>query len=397
MAICMIIPARSVMQNFEFGTSARILFGNGTIREIGPIAAAFGQRALLASGAPDAETDSILTFLRAAGVTADQYRVAGEPNLESILGATQQARQAKCQVIIGLGGGSAMDTAKAVAALAANPGDPLDYLEVAGKGLPLARPALPCIAAPTTAGTGAEVTRNAVIGIPEQKIKVSLRSPWILPKAAIIDPMLTRSLPPVETAYTGMDALTQVLEPFVCARTNPLTDGFCRDGLLRAGRSLRRAYADGGDLQAREEMSLTSLYGGLALANAGLGAVHGFAAPLGGLLPAPHGALCARLLPAVMSANIRALRARAAESPALIRYAEAARLLGGQADATPEDGVVWVLRLVESLHIPRLQAWGLTEADMPTVMEKASRASSMKANPILLTPDELRGILEEVQ
>jgi alcohol dehydrogenase class IV len=279
-------------------------------------------------------------------------------------------------------------------ALAANPGEPLDYLEVAGKGLPLPRPGLPCIALPTTAGTGAEVTRNAVIAVPGRKVKVSLRSPWLLPRAALIDPELTLRLPPPVTAATGMDALTQVIEPYVCARANPLSDGFCREGMRRAARSLRAAFSEGG-LRAREDMCLASLCGGLALANAGLGAVHGFAAPLGGLLAAPHGAICARLLPVVMRANIRALRARDPDAPALRRYGEIAALLTGREDAAPEAGADWAQQLAEDLQIKPLRAWGLSESDFDAVVNNARRASSMKPNPIALTAEELMGTLRE--
>jgi alcohol dehydrogenase class IV len=272
----------------------------------------------------------------------------------------------------------------------------LDYLEVVGKGLPLERPGLPCIAVPTTAGTGAEVTRNAVIAVPERKVKVSLRNPWLLPRAALIDPELTLGLPPAVTAATGMDALTQVVEPYVCSRANPLTDGFCREGMRRAGRSLRAAFAEGG-LGAREDMCLASLCGGLALANAGLGAVHGFAAPLGGLLAAPHGAVCARLLPVVMRANIRALRARGPEAPSLQRYGEIAALLTGRENAAPEEGADWTQRLAGDLRIPPLRSWGLSVSDFDTVADNARRASSMKANPVALSPEELMEILREAQ
>jgi alcohol dehydrogenase class IV len=383
-----------VPTQFEFATAARILFGAGSINEIGTIAAPYGSRAILMCGIPDSAADPIQKLLQAAGLETILHRVEGEPHWEGILQATNRVTETGGQMVIGLGGGSALDTAKAAAVLAANPGNPMDYLEVVGKGLPLLEPGLPCIAIPTTAGTGAEVTRNAVIGIPERKVKVSLRSAWLLPKAAIVDPALTITLPSVSTAYTGLDALTQVLEPFVCAHPNPLTDGFCRDGLPRAARSLLAAYADGQNLSARYDMSLVSLYGGLSLANAGLGAVHGFAAPLGGLLAAPHGAICARLLPYVIAANIRALRSRAAGSPTLERFGEISSLLTGNTGAAPESSLDWVLRLVDDLNIPRLRHWGLAESDFESVAEKASRASSMKANCIVLTAEELYGILK---
>jgi len=295
--------------------------------------------------------------------------------------------------VIGFGGGSAIDTGKAIAALAANSGEPLDYLEVVGKGESLRNPSLPFIAVPTTAGTGAEVTRNAVLASPQHGVKASLRSPFLLARLAVVDPELTRDLPPALTASTGLDALTQLIEPYVSSRANPMTDPLCLEGMRRAARSLPRAYADGRDAEARLDMSLASLFGGLALANAGLGAVHGFAAPIGGAFHAPHGAVCAALLPHVVGANIHALGSRAPHSPALARYQEVARILTGRPDARADDGTEWLRRLVEQLAIPALGAYGIRPQDLPDLTAKALQASSMKANPIALTPEEMAEIL----
>jgi alcohol dehydrogenase class IV len=235
--------------------------------------------------------------------------------------------------VIGLGGGSVLDAAKAIAALMTNGGHPLDYLEVVGRGQALRVPAAAMIAIPTTAGTGTEVTRNAVLGSPEHHVKVSLRSPLMLPRLALVDPELTYDLPPALTASTGLDALTQLLEPFVSHQGNPMTDALCREGLRRAAQALPRVFANGQDRAAREDMALASLFGGLALANAKLGAVHGLAAPIGGMFPAPHGAVCAALLPHVMAINVRALRDRQPDAEALRRYDQAAQLLTGNAAA----------------------------------------------------------------
>ncbi len=274
-----------------------------------------------------------------------------------------------------------------------NPGELLDYLEVIGKGKSILHPSAPCMAVPTTAGTGAEVTRNAVLASPAHQVKVSLRSPHMLPKVALVDPELTLSLPPAVTASTGMDALAQLIEPFVCNRANPLTDAFCRAGMPRAARSLQRAFEQGADVAAREDMSLASLLGGLALANAGLGAVHGFAGPIGGAFHAPHGAVCAILLPPVMAANVRALRERQPESPALRRYDEVAVMLTGNPNATAADAVAWTQVLCQALNIPPLSAYGVGPGDVDDLVEKAAVASSMKPNPITLTRHELREIL----
>jgi alcohol dehydrogenase class IV len=302
-------------------------------------------------------------------------------------------RLAACDLVISIGGGSVVDTGKAIAALMTNPGDLLDYLEVIGKGKALTQASAPFIAIPTTAGTGAEVTRNAVLASPEHHVKVSLRSPLMLPRLALVDPELTYSLPPELTASTGLDALTQVIEPFVSVRANPMADAFCREGMRRAARSLRRACDDGDDASAREDMSLASLFGGLALANAGLGAVHGFAGVIGGMFDAPHGAICARLLPYVMEVNLRALEERAPEGDALHRYDEIAQILTGKDEASAMDGVTWVRELCEALNIPPLATYGMRQADWPAVVEKSAVASSMKGNPIQLTSDEMEEIL----
>jgi alcohol dehydrogenase class IV len=319
-----------------------------------------------------------------------------EPTTDDIVRAVERARGAECDFVIGFGGGAALDAAKAIAALLTNDGELLDYLEVIGRGKSLARPGAPCIAIPTTAGTGAEVTRNAVLASPTHRVKVSLRSIHLLPRVALIDPDLTCSLPPEITASTGLDALTQLIEPYTSPRANPLTDAVCVDGIRRVARSLRRAFESGHDTSAREDMALASLYGGLALANAGLGAVHGFAGPIGGMFPAPHGAVCAALLPHVMAANLNALRARAPASAieTLRRYEEVARLLTGRMDAAPVDGVRWVESLVADLGIRPLSAYGVSRADFPPLIEAATKASSMKANPIPLTREELAGILD---
>lgn len=381
--------------DFEFATAARIVFGAGALKQAGTIAAAMGKRALVANGCTPSQAQPLLAVLAAGGVSAEVFPVLSEPTTDMIAEATQVARAANCDVVIGYGGGSAVDTGKAIAAMLNNPGELLDYLEVIGRGRAVTQPSAPCIAVPTTAGTGAEVTRNAVLASPQHQVKVSLRSPHMLPRVALVDPELTLSLPPAVTASTGMDALAQVVEPFVCNRASPMTDAFCREGMARAAASLRQAYENGSDLAAREGMSIASLFGGLALANSGLGAVHGFAGPIGGSFHAPHGAVCAILLPPVMAMNVRALRERAGGSPVLARYDEVAAILTGNTKARAADGVAWVQELCQALHIPRLGACGVTDGDLDTLVEKSAVASSMKPNPIKLTSAELREILAQ--
>jgi alcohol dehydrogenase class IV len=380
---------------FEFATAGRILFGEGMLSEAGTLAAGLGTRALVVTGRSPERAAPLLARLDEAGVAHETFTVAHEPTVQLALDGVHRARDLGCDLVIGFGGGSALDTAKAIAALLTNPGDPYDYLEVIGRGAALTRPAAPTIAIPTTAGTGTEVTRNAVLASPEHRVKVSLRSPLMLPTVALIDPELTYSLPPHVTAYTGLDALTQVIEPFVSSAANPLTDAICREGMRRAGRSLRRAYRQGDDAEARADMAFAALCGGLALANARLGAVHGFAGPFGGMFDAPHGAVCAALLPHVMAANVAALRARAPEHPALRRYDEVAQWLTGDAGATADQGVAWVRDLVTELGVPGLATYGLDETAFAMLIPAAQRSSSMKGNPIALTDDELRAILQQ--
>ena len=373
---------------FEFATATRVIFGEGTAATLPELARTFGTRSLLVTGASTDRAAAIVSTL-----SAETFAVPGEPTVDLVREGVRRVQDAACDVVISLGGGSAIDAGKAIASVATNGGEPLEFLEVVGKGRTISVPPLPFIAVPTTAGTGSEVTRNAVLGSPEHGVKASLRSPLMLPRVALVDPELTYGLTPAITACTGLDALTQLIEPYVSARANPLVDAVCVEGIGRVASALRRAYGDGADVDARRDMALASLFGGLALANAGLGVVHGFAAPLGGTWKAPHGALCAAVLPHGMAANVAALRARAPRHPALGRYAAIARLLTGRKEARAEDGIDWVRGICVELSIPSLRVWGVTEADLPSVVEKAARASSMQANPLLLTSEELLAVI----
>jgi alcohol dehydrogenase class IV len=377
--------------NFEFATAGRVVFGAGRVKEIGALASALGKRALVVIGKSAGavqRVEPVFESLTKAGVEYATFSVSGEPTLDVVRTGTQRARDEHCDLVIGFGGGSVMDTGKAIAVLLTNGGDPLDYLEVIGKGQPLRKESVPYMAIPTTAGTGSEVTRNAVLGSPEQRAKVSMRSPFMLPQVALVDPELTYDLPPQLTATTGMDALTQLIEAFVSTKANPMTDAICREGMLRAGRSLRRAYENGGDERAREDMCIASIFGGMALANAGLGAVHGLSSPLGGIFDAPHGALCAALLPHVMEVNGRMIRgptgrgAVSAPTEIVGRFEEVAKIVGDTGE------------LVRALKISPLRKYGVKREDFPEIIEKAKTSNSMKGNPLVLRDEELREILE---
>lgn len=376
---------------FEFATATQIVFGEGALNQLPTLARGLGTHALVVTGRNTARAAPVLELLKKTdGVRSiTSCQVTGEPTVDWVEQQAQVARKAGCDLVIGFGGGSAIDAAKAIAALLANEGPLLDYLEVVGRGKPLANPPAPFIAIPTTAGTGAEVTRNAVLLSPEHRVKVSLRSRLLFARIALVDPTLTYGLPPDVTATTGMDALTQLIEAYICWRANPMTDLLCIEGIRRIARALRAAFEDGKNTMARNDMALASMFSGIALANAGLGAVHGFAGVIGGMFGAPHGAVCAALLPQVMAINTRALQARAPEAEALHKYDEIGRLLTGRSTATVTDGINFVRELNCVLGIKRLSAYGIGEVDIPHIVQQAAKASSMKGNPIQLTSDEL--------
>jgi len=383
------------MSSFEFATANKIIFGAGKINGLADQLKGRAKRLLLVCGNSSDAIPLVREILSAQDIPFDEFHVHGEPTVDTASEGVLAALEHRADMVIGLGGGSVLDAGKAIAALATNRGDIFDYLEIIGKGQPLTNAPLPYIAIPTTAGTGTEVTRNAVLESPRHGVKVSLRSPLMLPSLALVDPELTYSLPPAITASSGLDALTQLIEPFVSVKANPMTDAICREGMRHAAQSLRQAYHNGADASAREGMALASLFGGMALANAALGAVHGFAGPLGGMLHAPHGAICARLLPLVMEANIKALESRQAGHIAIERYIEIAQIVTGNKNASAQDGVKWVSDLVRELNIPSLSMHGMNESQIPEAVEKTLNASSFKGNPIALNEGELREILEK--
>jgi alcohol dehydrogenase class IV len=382
-----------VAVRFEFSTAGRIMAGPGRAGDLPSVVAGLGSRALVCTGANPERHAGLLADL---GAAAAVFPVAAEPTVELARAAVAAARQHGADVIAAIGGGSVIDTGKAVAVLLGNGGDPLDYLEVVGSGRDITRPAVPCVAVPTTAGTGAEVTANAVLAVPSHRVKASLRSPFMIPRVALVDPLLTVSCPPPVTAASGLDALTQCLEPFVSVQATPLTDGLAREGLRRAGTGLRSAYADGSDIAARTDMAMCSLLGGMALANAKLGAVHGLAGVIGGTAEVPHGIACAALLAPVIAANVRALRSDGSEPPAAVvldRYTEAARLLTGQRAASVEDGLAWIGETLTLLHVPGLAAFGLGPQHADDIAAQALVSSSMKGNPVPLSHADLKAIL----
>ena len=379
---------------FEFTTASRIVFGSGTLCEVAARADGLGCRPLLVTGCNKDRAAPLIDGLEKRGMEITPYQVAAEPTIDVANDIVKKARQTECDLVIGIGGGSVIDTGKIAAALITNSGQLMDYLEIIGNAQPLKRAAAPYIAIPTTAGTGSEVTRNAVLGSPEHGVKVSMRSPFMLPHLAVVDPELTITLPPSITASTGLDAFTQLMEAFVSIHANAMTDGICREGLNRAAQSLKRVYRNGNDREAREDMCLASLFSGFALANAKLGAVHGMAGPLGGMVSGAHGDICASLLPFVMEMNVKALRERETASPALERFDELACILTQKSSASAIDAIMWVKNLCQTLQVKSLAHLGLNKADLPAVVSKSQKSSSMQGNPIRLTADELMEILQ---
>jgi alcohol dehydrogenase class IV len=384
------------MARSEFSTASRIMLGDGISNELPAIVRTLGQRIMLVQSAGSAmrggPVATLAARLVASGAVIAQSAAHGEPDIETVEEAAALASERGCDGIVAIGGGSVIDTAKAVAALAANPGNALDYMETIGAGRALEHPALPLIAVPTTAGAGSEVTRNAVVRSPTHRAKASIRDASLFPKIAMVDPELTRELPAAVTASCGMDALTQLIEAFVSRRAGPLTDGLCREGLTMAVRSLRKAVEQP-DAQARVDLSTAALLSGMALANAGLGAVHGIAAPLGGMFPAPHGAACAALLAPITKANLHALQRSDPNGPALARYTEIARMLG--ATRGVEELPTMLATLTNELGIPNLAAYGLTEQDIPELATQATQASSSRSNPVTLEHAELAQAIAE--
>jgi alcohol dehydrogenase class IV len=372
--------------SFELAAPGRVVFGAGVSGQAASAVLALGaKRALVVGGKSVGRSETLRKALPIGSVICS---IPGEPTLAMVEDGRALARNEQCDVVICMGGGSAIDAGKAIAALAANPGELFDYMEVVGKAQPLPRPGLPCIAIPTTAGTGAEVTKNSVLASPEAKVKASLRSPYLLPVLALVDPDLLDGTPAAITAVTGLDALSHLLESYVSIRANPFTLALAKEGMVRIARSLRAAFDHGLSPERREDLAVASLFGGLCLANSGLGAVHGFAAPLGGMWKAPHGAVCAALLPAVMRTNVDALAARAPGTPALLRYRELDALLAAGGDAA-----AWVADLTAAMGIPTLASFGVATGDISLLVEKAKAASSMRGNPIPLTDEELTAIV----
>lgn len=380
--------------SFSFSTAQEIHFGEGISKTIARLLDESLSPLFVLTGSDSKRHAQIIGLLTQNGFEVFIHPVHGEPTVTSVTQATDAVREAGAKCVLAIGGGSVIDTGKAIAALATNTGNLIDYLEGVGKGKVLENTSLPCMAVPTTAGTGSEVTRNSVVGVPRAGLKVSLRSPYMLPKWAVVDPELTYQLPPAIAAYTGMDALIQCLEAYLSKFANPLTDGIAREGLRLAARSLRNVCSDQLNTDAKADLCAASLCGGIALANIKLGSVHGFAGPLGGMIDAPHGAICASLLVSCFSANLRAFDSRDQGNPSRAKMDDVATLLTGNPQAKASYALAWLASLCNDLPLTSLGDLGLKADQIEEAARKSAKSSSMQGNPIELSKFELIEILE---
>lgn len=387
---------------FSLRTAGQIHFGRGESRRAPERAVELGRRVFLITGGRSLERAGHLAPLTAAlaerAEAWEHARVGSEPDVALVDALAARCREAGCSVVLAIGGGSVLDAGKAVAALATSPGSVVEYLEDAGRGAPrpLARAPLPVVAVPTTCGSGSETTRNSVVRIPELRVKRSLRSDLLLPRVAIVDPDLAGSAPLPVIAAAGLDALTHLLEGYVSRGAQPTTDALALRGLGLAARALGRladaSAGEASDGAALEHMALASLWGGIVLANAGLGAVHGLVAPLGGECEIAHGDGCACLLPDTLRVNVAALRSRAPGHPALARYDELAALVCTGGPPSPERAAEELDALRRRLGVRSLRAQGVVPEQIDRIVAQ-SRGGSMKWNPIDLTDQELEMIL----
>lgn len=390
------------LQPFAISTLPRIVFGDGTRSRLPELAQEFGRRTLLVTGAKSLRSlpawPQLLQGLENAGLSHDHICVSGEPSPQLVDGLAAQFRHAHVDVVIGIGGGSVLDAAKAVAGLLRLPNSVMDFLEGVGPELPYPGPAVPFIAVPTTAGTGSEATKNAVLSVQgEHGFKKSFRHEQLVPRYAVLDPELLATCPAGLVAADGMDALTQLLESYVSLRANPVTDALALSGIEAARDSLLPWYRQQGDLAAhRRGMAYASLLSGITLAQVGLGSVHGLAAPLGAFFPIPHGVACGTLVAACTGTNLQALRSRTPGSHTLARYATVGRLLSGRYELADDAACAALLdqlaQWTDQLDLPRLSAYGMQVADIPRVVANC-RGSSMKTNPIVLSDAEVTDIL----
>ncbi len=393
-----------MIQPFSIARLPRIEFGAGSISKLPGLIAQYGHRVLLVTGQRSfIESPSWLPLLAAlekAGIQCEQVRVDDEPSPQLVDDAVRQFHESAIQVVAGIGGGSVLDAAKAIAGLLPSGDSVMDYLEGVGPEKPYHGPAMPFIAVPTTAGTGSEATKNAVLSVRGSNgFKKSFRHDLLVPEVALLDPDLLATCPKPQIAANAMDALTQLLESYVSLKANPLTDALAESG-LKAVREGLFAWYEGGEKAAagREQMAYAALLSGVCLAQTGLGSVHGLASPLGAFFPIPHGVVCGTLVGAATRINLAALAEREPDHPSRRKYARAGDLLHGRHFPTPAESYSALLALLddwtERLDLPRLNVYGIRESDLAHIVAH-SRGGSMKTNPLVLSDAEIRAVLQQ--
>ncbi len=379
---------------FQFMTSKQVIFGEGSLNQSLSILAKYGYSVLLVTGRGGERAEPVINYIKQQGMRYQQVAVWGEPVIAMVEELAAMGRKFKPDMIVAIGGGSALDVGKALSAIIPNQGSVYDYVEVIGRSMPFKNAPLPCIAIPTNAGTGSEVTRNAVLKSAQENIKVNIRNEALLPDVAIIDPTLTYGMDKSLSARSGLDAFTHLMEAYVCNAPNAFSDMVCEEGLKKLSTALFLACEDD-DFRARSEMSFASLLGGMARSNASLGAAHGLAAALGGRLTAPHGAITARLAPFVMAENI-SVAEQMGRNDVIYRYRRLGVLLTDNLEATPQDAIEWVTNALTRLDIPSLQMYGLSRKLFADIASDALRSTAIKGNPLPLTEARLIHILEQV-
>ncbi|MGF1748057.1 iron-containing alcohol dehydrogenase [Vibrio cionasavignyae] len=379
---------------FQFMTSSRIIFGEGALQSSLSIINQFGYSVLLVTGQDRQRAEPVIHYLHSQNMRYQHVAICGEPNITMVEETAIMGRRFKPDMVIAIGGGSVLDMGKALAAIIPNQGDVYDYVEVVGRNVPLKTKPIPMIAIPTTASTGAEVTKNAVLKSGQDKVKVSLRSPDMLPDVAIVDPVLTYGTDAYTSGRGAMDAFTHLMEAYVCGEPNPLTDMVCEEGLRRLSQSIISGCKQDNP-KARADLSFAAMLGGMAITNAKLGAAHGLASALGGKITAPHSVITAQLAPHVMAENVKAAK-RAGRSDVLNRYRQIAQILTSRSDATIEDGIIWVTMILERLELPKLSDFGVCHTSFDVVAADAMKSVAIKGNPLPLTVDRLEHILNQV-
>ncbi|MDV5171560.1 iron-containing alcohol dehydrogenase [Photobacterium rosenbergii] len=379
---------------FQFMTATRIIFGEGALNNSLSTLNQFGYSVLLVTGRDSARAEPLISYFKQQGMRYQQVAVHGEPLIAMVEEMAAMGRKFRPDMVLAIGGGSVLDAGKALAALIPNQGSVYDYVEVVGRNVPLQAKPIPFIAVPTTAGTGSEVSKSAVLRSAQENVKVGLRSPDMLPDLAIVDPTLTYGMDPVMSGCCGMDAFTHLMESYVCGEPNPLTDMVCEEGLRRLSGAILAACEDD-DPRARSDMAFAAMLGGMALANAKLGAAHGLASSLGGRLQAPHGLITAQLAPYVMQENVLAAR-EAGRADVLNRYRQLACILTGRMNAEIIDGIAWTKRTLKRLNLPSVTDYGFCNVMFDEVAEDALLSNSIKGNPLPLNKDRLLSILNQI-